>query len=236
MTKSTRLTEQADVTTCSFVSLFQICSLPPVASAPDRLREYIDSRNISGIVVFGDSQGKLYRKSFMEFLKSAGYDCNTLIKSEPPGERIHLNYYTGDSMFTPNDTVHRTCRTCNSALRMCKGPDGRQFPVEYLSMLMATSTPLGGHCNDSSHPLCGQTSQQEYVLKHYLGRDYPYPQLLLLFSTFAHDKDTPLRKAYDGITYLHGLIKRYVPATSTVIWYNAPGYHELKHRQWYVVL
>ena len=35
-----------------------LCRVPPVTSAPQSLREFIKKRNITGIVLFGDSQGR----------------------------------------------------------------------------------------------------------------------------------------------------------------------------------
>ncbi len=208
----------------------QLCHLPDVTSAPSSLRKYVAQNNISSIAIFGDSQGARSARAFFSLVEAAGFRCKVL-KKEPSGNKIRLQYYTDGSMFTPNDAIHRTCISCNSELRFCSNSGGRKLSVEYLSMVMSATTPLGGHCNDTSHPICEKATQQEYVLKHYLRRPgNTYPQLLLFFSTFGHDTNKPLSECYDGVRYLYDLMTRYIPAASTVIWYVAPAWHATKFK------
>ena len=211
-----------------------MCKLPLVTSAPRQLREYISKRNITGITVFGDSQGMRYTAALRDIFMKASLKCK-LKKQEPTGYHMHLAYYTkGTGIFT-NTTVNRGCYSCNSNLHTCSHKNGTKVAVEYISMTLTNQMNISVNYStckqNKSHPLCQGITQAEYLFKYYLKRT-TYPQLLLIFPQFAHNALIPLATVYDGISYLMDLISTNVPATSSVILYNGPPYNAIKDKKW----
>jgi hypothetical protein len=204
----------------------QLCRLPDVASAPASLRDYIIRANITGIVIFGDSQAMRSAWAFFQLIKDAGFQCKEE-KKELPGQGIGLQPYYGSAV--ANDTLQRTCSVCNSELQRCVR--GQQHVhVEYLSMDMTSTTPL--NCSRGSS-VCQPTTHQQYLLQHYLHTRGQYPQLILYLSTYGHDRMRPLAECYDGTRSLYHLLTRHVPSTTTIIWYNCPAWHSQMHSHWY---
>ena len=190
---------------CYFIFYFSP-QVPPVTVAPQNLREYLLGRNITSIVIFGDSQAYRFSKALAEeVFSSAGFTC-TKVKVEPRGKQIWLDYYTNGTEFTTHAKVQRVCTTCCSTLRMCldEKQTKRTVAVEYISLQMALQRSINlshpeCHKNKTIHPLCLNLTQQEYLLKYYLKRQHhPFPQLMLIFSTTAHHQWKPLAAVYDG--------------------------------------
>ena len=217
-----------------------MCKLPLVTSAPRQLREYITKRNITGITVFGDSQGMRYSAALLDVFKKASFKCK-LKKQEPTGYHMHLDYYTKGTGISTNTTVKRGCTSCNSYLHTCSHENGTKVALEYISMKLTNQINISDQINitvnyptfkqNKSHPLCQGITQAEYLFKYYLKRT-TYPQLLLIFPQFAHNARIPLVTVYDGISYLMDLIITNVPATSSVILYNGPPYNAKKDKIW----
>jgi hypothetical protein len=177
----------------------------------------------------GDSQASRMNKALIEELFSrASYNC-TLIKKEPRGKKISLEYYTKGSGFETRATAGRICSTCDSILYVCVGPSGKPVKVEYLSMDMGARKPIhlnGSEClNNPEHPLCQDITQQEYVFRHYLKQNRVYPQLVMVLSVFAHTVFTPIREAFDAIQDKVQLITDAVPESSHIIWFGGTPYN-----------
>ena len=208
----------------------------PVTSAPQHLENYITQQNITSIAVFGDSQGQRYGKALIEIFYRASFLCYPE-KKEPTGYHIHLDYYTKGTGFPTNATVSRACHGCNSFLQICSSDKGHKVDVEYISMMLTSQETLPLRhpaCKQNKyHPLCQNITQPEFVFKYYLNRTKHYPQLLMIFSAFAHDREKPLEEVYDGLINLLKLITTYAPPTSTVIWYAAPPWHTKNHTNWF---
>ena len=214
-----------------------MCKVPPVTSAPQRLQDFIKKRKITSIVSFGDSQAVRYNNALLSLFKQASYKCQ-LKKAEKTGFNIQLDYYTRDSGFLSNAIVERTCSSCNSNLHICSDTtNGHKIAIEYLSHSLTSAKPIvlkRSVCQKSKihHPLCLNLTPPEYLFKYYLNKSQNYPELLLIFSTFGHDRDQPLAKAYDGIKYLMNMTRLHVPQSSDVIWYNAPPWHAKNLEKW----
>ena len=212
----------------------QICKLPAVS--PSHLVHYISRKNVTYVVVLGDSNGARYYAALVQLFTMAKFHCK-LTKKEKTGFNISINYYNTDPHIGFSDTVRRTCSSCNSQLRVCSKSGAQTLSVEYISMMMTSSDRFTTHnfaCrrNASVHPLCGNITQQQFVFKYYLNRNV-YPQLLLAFSTFAHDREKPLAHAYDGMKYYMSLLHSYTPTTSTVIWYDTAARYSAKYNAWW---
>ena len=209
----------------------EICRIPSLQSSAQNLRDYIVQNKITSILTTGDSQGFRYTAALITLFKKASFRCKE-IKREAFGDNMHLDYYTKGSGFTTNALIHRACKSCNSNLHICSDGHGRDVSVEYISIMIGAKTPINlksSLCDNTSHPLCQNLTQQEYVFSHYLNRTGTYPQLIMIFSAFLHTvSEIYLREGYDEIRSAYGLITDYVPDSSTVIWYNTPTWHERK--------
>ena len=173
----------------------------------------------------------------MTIFSQASFKCK-LKKWETRGFNITLDYYTKDSGFVSLVTVHRTCTSCSSKLNVCSGTDGRVVSLEYLSLMVTSTQPMqlnDRFCQQSKidHTSCLNLTQPEYVFKYYLNRRQNYPQLLLIFSSFAHDNGRPLEKVYNNMKYLMNVTTSYVPQLSDVIWYDSSPWYANKHFHWY---
>jgi hypothetical protein len=212
----------------------EICKVPPVTSEIENLRRYITERNISSILTVGDSHAYRSHKALIRLFGNALFQC-TMLKQEPSGKQISLEYYTRGTGFKTNATAGRICASCDSCLHVCTDTDGRNVSVEYISMDMGSRKQIrlsGSECQQNpKHPLCLNLTQQEYVFKHYLKRNEVYPELLLIFSVFAHTVFTPLQKAFDAIRGKWQLITDSVPESSDIIWYGGTPYNIMNLNQ-----
>jgi hypothetical protein len=205
----------------------QICRVPPVRLAATHLRDFIHQRNITSIVVTGDSQGFRYNQAFLKLFQQAAFQCE-LLKKEPPGKKASLDYYTEGSEFKPNVKVSRTCRSCQSNLHMCRN-NHLTVSVEYIAMPMQDGgiQPINipvSVCK-SPHPLCLNLTQQEFVFKYYLKRNGDYPQLILIFSAFPYATFVPLKSAYDSMRYMVERVTQSVVGSSHVVYFSSPPWH-----------
>ena len=218
------------------VMLADICKVPPVTSAPQRLHDFIKQRNITSIVSFGDSQGHKSYNAFIDIFLHASFKCKQ-VKREIRGFDIQLDYYTKYSGVLSNATITRTCASCTSTLHLCSDTHGRVVSVEYLSRTITSTQPmLFNHrfcqLSKTDHTLCLNTIQPEYAFKYYLNRPRTYPQLLLIFSAFTHDNKLPLEKVCDNMKHLLNVMTSYVPHQSDVIWYDSPPFYADKVFHW----
>ena len=196
------------------------------------LLEYIYRKGIRHIVTFGDSQGKRYKLAFMQLLKKATtFDCR-LVKQEQEGFTFGLEYFIDgvDPSFV--HPVNRTCQSCSSSLLRCEDRDGYELFIEHIAMLMNADASIVANesfCatpDRKTHPLCTATTQQEFVFKHYFASQPKYPDLLLIFTTFAHDRERPFSGIHKGFQHLIQVIDHNVPASSTIVWYTTTPFHE----------
>ena len=208
-----------------------MCVLPQIVNATDPAADfynYVSTNNIKHIVSFGDSQGRRYFLALRWLIRDAGFACQG-IKFEKEGFTFGLEYYVDDvdpSLLLP---VNRSCKSCASNLIKCTHPNGYSVLVEYISMIMNSKSLMmadKSFCmKNRAHALCDATSQQEFVFKHYFKQD-KYPQLMLLFTTFAHDRGRSFWGIDQGLRHLIEILDRHVPSTSSIIWYSTTPFHK----------
>ena len=202
------------------------CRFPSNGMNKERIRECLTRRNVTKIVVLGDSNGLRYfratKKLLEKFLK-----CRTVKKGR--GMTMpDVSYFTKGTKLKASDIVvhHRDCGGCRSNAKSCSD-NSTKINVEYISMefyLDTEVTTVRNKWQKNCHPskeasYCRQSNtNQEFILGENLEGNYP--DVLLLFSG-NHDKARAgLTKIRGDMEYLKMLFKKYVPKQTKVFWFS----------------
>ena len=88
-------------------------------------------------------------------------------------------------------------------------------------MMLSNSSilPNPKYCekNRDNDPLCSVKTQQEFLLKIYLKNRFP--DLMLIFTTFVHDREQSLNEIKIALLHLYDLLKETASSTSKVIFF-----------------
>lgn len=209
----------------------KFCKLPPISK--EKIYKYFHE-NVKRIVAIGDSNGARYAGWMVGQLKQKGIFCHAT-KSEPVGFTGRKSYFFNDTetskaLIDPD----RKCRTCTSNHRICQVPATSEYKaktisIEYISMIMHNlNTTMVNHEYCKTHStleVCKYDTLAEVVFKHYL-KD-AYPDILMIFPTFAHDIGVSLGRTVPNINALNNLIADNFPAKSQIIWFPSASanYH-----------
>ncbi|KAI0217212.1 hypothetical protein LSAT2_030907 [Lamellibrachia satsuma] len=201
------------------------CHLPFRDIPKEYLRECLTRRNITKLVVLGDSNGLRYLNSLKRLLEKS-MKCRT-VKVESNLTIPDVNYFTEGTNLMASDIVvhHRDCSGCRSKTESCS--DGSlKLNIEYITMEFFQDTEVTTvrnrwqvNCPHESPQGCHQSNtNQEFILSEYLVGNYP--DVILLFSS-SHDKSRyEQNKVRAYIDYLKMLISMYVPNRTQVFWFS----------------
>ena len=197
----------------------------------ERILNYFHE-NINYIVTLGDSQANrlswaIIRKHF----PTIGISCQKL-KGEPRGFKGRKGYFIdGDNQSHVASALiepYRKCQTCTSFLVRCTLPlsqkykRSKTFHFEYLSLIMRYSnvTMVNRKFCDSQpkgfSSVCPLNTQSEVIFKYYLKPKKP--DVLILFTTFAHDAYQPFASTGPRLRDVNDLILQTMPPDSHVVW------------------
>ena len=203
-----------------------ICRVPSEEITTEHLRECLSQRNVTKLVVLGDSNGLRYFKATMRLLKKF-LKCRG-VKGEIGSTMPDVNYFTQGTKLNASDIfVHpRDCMGCTSAAVSCTDKD-TEIKLEYIVMEFFLDTEMTTvrnrwqkNCHPSKDaPECHQSNTyQEFLLSEYLEGNYP--DVMLLFSP-SHDKARSGRsKIRSDMEYLKMLIDIYVPKQTRIFWFS----------------
>ncbi|KAI0242892.1 hypothetical protein LSAT2_010681 [Lamellibrachia satsuma] len=203
-----------------------ICRVPSEEITTEHLRECLSQRNVTKLVVLGDSNGLRYFKATMRLLKKF-LKCRG-VKGEIGSTMPDVNYFTQGTKLNSSDIfVHpRDCMGCKSAAVSCTDKD-TEIKLEYIVMEFFLDTEMTTvrnrwqkNCHPSKDvPECHQSNTyQEFLLSEYLEGNYP--DVILLFSP-SHDKARSGRsKIRSDMEYLKMLIDIYVPKQTRIFWFS----------------
>ena len=205
----------------------------------ERLRECLVQRNVTTIIVLGDSNGLRYFRATKKLLEQF-LICRTL-KQEIKYSIPDVSYFTKGTKLKASDIVvnHRDCGGCRSITESCSD-NSTKINVEYISMEFYLDTEVTTvrnkwqkNCHASSEAsYCRQSNtNQEFILGEYLEDNYP--DVLLLFSG-NHDKARAgLTKIRGDMEYLKMLVKKYVPQQTKVFWFSKITENQQQKQQYW---
>ena len=204
-----------------------MCQLKSLDKAPQALFTYITNRNITRIAVFGDSQGVRYSTALVALFEEAAFKCK-LIAQEPQGtsrKDVYGSFYTRAwNTWQITTPVKRRCaNSCPSTHHTCSHPKGHKVRLEYLSMELTTQTEITLCTSNKTFQGCANMTQEEFIFKRYFQKKYP--QLIMFFTTFLHDKFRTLNNIHRGLVHLLQQISSNAPPSSSIIWYSTTPYH-----------
>ena len=163
---------------------------------------------------------------------SIGFSCK-LIKKEKDSYLPGKGYFVDSTNIKTNAIVmsKRSCHGCRSTLHRCVSKDSKaSIDIEYISMMMtandsivANETYCMEHTNDA---VCKVLTQQEFLFKIYLKNHYP--DILLIYTTFAHDRDATLTSVNLAVEQVMTLLQEVLPTNSKTIWLTTPALNEGK--------
>jgi len=216
-----------------------ICRFPSKDITKKRLRECLVRRNVTKLIVLGDSNGLRYFRATMKLL-ARFMKCRT-VKVESGNTKPDVNYFTKGTTLKGSDIVvhHRDCSGCRSTAVKCRD-NTMEIHLEYISMEFYLDTEVvtvrnywQKNWNPSKEaPLCRQSNTyQEFILGEYLEGNYP--EVILLFSG-NHDKArSGLSKIRADMEYLKMLVKKYVPKLTKVFWFTKIAENQQqKQKKW----
>ncbi|KAK2180785.1 hypothetical protein NP493_426g03017 [Ridgeia piscesae] len=153
-----------------------LCRFPSNNITKERLRECLTRRNVTKLVVLGDSNGRRYfmatRKLLQKFM-----NCRD-IKTEIGVSKPDVNYFTKGTKLNASDIVvhHRDCGGCISMAVKCRDKTS-EIDLEYIAMEFYMDTEITtvrnrwqNNCHPSKEaPLCRQSNTyQEFIFGEYL--------------------------------------------------------------------
>ena len=201
------------------------CRLPFKTIPKEHLRKCLTRRNITKLVVLGDSNGLRYFNATKRLLEQY-MKCRT-VKAERGSTMPDVTYFTNGTNLTASDIVvhHRDCSGCRSKAASCTDGSVKIY-LEYITMEFFQDTEVTTvrnrwqkNCPRRTPHGCHQSNtNQEFILSEYLMGNYP--DVILLFSS-SHDKaryEQNKIRAY--IDYLKMLIDMYVPKRTKVVWFS----------------
>ena len=211
---------------------------PPMQAATDTMK-YLSLAKPRKIVIIGDSQGWQFTAALSKLLtKQTHYRFRKTLKQEAVNENGYLpseQYYLKDTGLESSALIitHRTCHSClGHYYRFTHNETHETFDLEYISMMLHNHSSIKPNASFCQNPtqkaeiLCSVSNQQEFLFKFYL-REQP-PDLLLLFTTFAHDHNRKLKDVRKSLNYLHTLIQETIPRTSDIVWFPTTSVNLLK--------
>ena len=201
------------------------CRLPFKDFTKEHLRKCLTRRNITKLVVLGDSNGLRYFNAMKRLLEKS-MKCRT-VKVERGATMPDVNYFTIGTNLKASDIVvhHRDCSGCKSKAVLC-ADESLKVDIEYITMEFFQDTEVTTirnqwqkNCPRQTVQGCHQSNtNQEFILSEYFEGNYP--DVILLFSS-SHDKVRyGLNKVRAYIDYLKLLINMYVPKKTQVFWFS----------------
>ncbi|KAI0221353.1 hypothetical protein LSAT2_027292 [Lamellibrachia satsuma] len=199
------------------------CRLPFKDIPKERMRKCLTRRNITKLVVLGDSNGMRYFRATKRLLEQS-MKCRT-VKIERGTTMPDVSYFTTRTDLKASDIVvhHRDCRGCKSNAVSCTKGSLKVY-LEYIVMEFFLDTEVTTVRNQWQKNCrkrigCRQSNtNQEFILGEYLVGNYP--DVILLFSS-NHDKGRyGLQTVRAHIDYLKVLINMYVPKRTQLFWFN----------------
>ena len=203
-----------------------LCRFPSTDITKERLRECLTRRNVTKVIVLGDSNGLRYfqaAKKLLERVLRCGH-----IKHEIDPTKPDMNYFTKGTKLNASDIVvhNRDCSGCTSVAMKCRDK-ANEIDLEYIAMEYYIDTEITtvrnkwlNNCHRSKEaPLCRQSNTyQEFIFGEYLEDNYP--DVILLFSG-NHDKArSGLSKIRADMEYLKMIIKKYLPKQTKLFWFT----------------
>ncbi len=204
-----------------------LCRFPSTDITKERLRGCLTRRNVTKLVVLGDSNGLRYYRATMRLLRRF-MTCETLKMEENGVHTPDPEYFTKGTKLKASDIVvhNRDCGGCISTAAKCSD-NTIEIYIEYITMefyvdteVTTVRTKWQNNCHPSKEaPMCHQSNtNQEFILSEYL--ESSYPDVILLFSG-NHDKmRSGQTKMRGDMEYLKMLIKKYVPMQTKVFWFS----------------
>ena len=177
-------------------------------------------KNVTYIVILGDSNGFRYSTTAIKVLEKNGWNC-TILKGEYPSRPDYPDpSYFRKPGIPLEDIRYRTrdCHSCISFLSRCS-LQNKQLEVEYLALEFMLDTEIStlrttwGRCH--TRIFCPHAdTYQEFLFREYLADRYPD---VLLFFTSLHDIGRHTVK-HMRITakFFFNLVESYMPSDSYI--------------------
>ena len=184
-------------------------------------------KNISSIVILGDSNGGRYWYAMHRLLTSNRWKCITLKQEQPTENGLPDPKYFVKEPAIPLGDIHyrsRDCHGCLSSLCQCSF-GGAQLTIEYIALEflidseVTTTRKIASRCKGKFHYYCPHSdTYQEFIFREYLNNKYPD---VLLFFTSMHDINRhTLKHIRVSANFFFNLVENYMPRDSYVIIMN----------------
>ena len=215
----------------SFHFVPTLCTFPYVTLPSNYLYSCVKEKQVSSVLLLGDSNGRRYYDAFYRTLqKVRRYNCTTVKQVVPYSVMPVAAYYAQGTNISVSDIVvhQRDCRSCNNILSNCTHPTANPFVLEYLSMEFLIDTEVATSREPHVHQ---SNTYQEFIFDEYLpGTVGYYPDIIVIFGN-SHEifRNNPT-KVKNDLKYLLGIIQRSVPQSTKVVWIPVHGHYTLKEK------
>ena len=215
------------------------CSFMRVSRGDYVLRECLQMKNISKILVTGDSNGRMLTQNMIQiFERVTGKKCKKIVfqDAENNTKYFFVPHLNGSKLST--NPCGFGLRTCASWKYQCPIDDSNNVTfqdnvtIEYISMLhiieLQLKLSLAERHGNGIKRLLKAENKLEYILKYYL----PYkgfPDMWIFTPPFHHDSwYKRLSDMKIDIHYLMKVLNTYVPNRTTIVFMadsrECPGY------------
>ena len=179
-------------------------------------------KNVSRILLLGDSNGRRYTDAMISLIKANGWSC----KTKKVGHQT--NAYLPDPKYFVREPMikldhiqfhSRDCHSCTSVMFECSHNSSQRLTVEYLSvqyLLDSEITTVRNSKMCEERITCDQSdTHQEFIFREYLADRYPD---VLFYFLNSHDlARNSLKRIKISADYFFNIVDSYMPSTSLVI-------------------
>lgn len=218
-----------------------ICKFKYKADLPlPYLPECLLKKNITKILMIGDSQAARYFNEFRYELHDSGFRCKLQrIEGGRPYDPDPAYYVNGTDIKLIRIISHRRdCHGCRSKFYECatlRDMVPRQtLQLEILAMDFYSDTELityeSGRLENCLPTCTFSHTTQEFFFHEYLKGNFP--DVLFLFGNNHYNKHN-LNLLRIHISTLASLLRNTVPKTTSVVWFTTPGeWEEYRKENW----
>ena len=185
-------------------------------------------KNVSRILVLGDSNGRRYTDSMMTWLEKSSWSCK-IVKEGRQGNQSHQTsgylpdpkYFVREPMIMLDHIKYRSrdCHSCTSIMHECTHSSGQNLSVEYLAVQNLLDSEITtfrtGNMCIGRIPCDQSDTHQEFIFREYLADRYPD---ILFYIMNSHDLGRhTLKRIKISADYFFNIIDSYIPSASVVI-------------------
>lgn len=208
-----------------------ICTFSPYS-----LEACIRNKGYKSIFILGDSNGSKYFRALVEKFQHRGFICNTTKKEGKQVMKLITDrqyfFNVNSSLFHASKLGLRNCH-CPATMMLCginNSSSEDEIKLEYIGASSVRDASIGfNHEEIHTHYNVSEVRTfTDFLFKMYF-QQTRYPDLMLLFVPFSHDKRSPfLLNTHKAIVKMSNYLVSHKPSHTEVYFMPTPSEFEEK--------